>query len=55
MSDYTPQEYPKWVGDVIVNSRAEERALAKAAKAEPAQTFEDRAAQIIETGSMSNV
>jgi hypothetical protein len=26
-ADYEPKEYPKWVGDVIVHSRAEEAAL----------------------------
>lgn len=30
-----PQEYPKWIGDRLVNSRAEEMALAGAAPARP--------------------
>lgn len=32
MSDYIPQEFPKWVGDIVVSTRAEERALMKSAK-----------------------
>ena len=48
MSEYIPQEYPKWVGDVIVNSRAEERALTKTAKADvpPANAAEPAAAEL---------